>query len=203
MTALIDALVNEALTALQGAAGRLIGSALNDAIGLFDDNYALIMRRSRAIGSIIPDVVVEERHEDTLMITEHPVESGAAVSDHAYKRPARVEMRVGFSDSAAAASGYVQQAYAALLALQEAREPFDVYTGKRAYRNMLIANLSVVTDRKSEWMLGAIVALQQVIIVGTGSIVAAPASAQTAPQTTAPVQNSGTKAIKPVETIVT
>jgi hypothetical protein len=201
VTALIDSLISEATAALQHVAGGLLSGGLNDVIGLFDDNYALIVRRSRSIGSIIPDVVVEERHEDALMITEHPVETGAAISDHAYKRPSRVEMRIGFSDSTAAAAGYVQQAYQELLALQAAREPFDVFTGKRAYSNMLIANLSVVTDRKSEWMLGALVTLQQVIIVGTGGFATVPAAAQKAPQTTAPVQKSGTKQIKPVETI--
>jgi hypothetical protein len=45
--------------------------------------------QSRKIGVIIPDVVVSEKHSDTLEITEHPVETGAAISDHAYKRPAK------------------------------------------------------------------------------------------------------------------
>lgn len=37
------------------------------------------------IGVLIPSVVVSEKHTDTLEITEHPVEVGAAVADHAYK----------------------------------------------------------------------------------------------------------------------
>jgi hypothetical protein len=40
-------------------------------------------------------VVVSEKHSDTLEITEHPVETGAAISDHAYKRPSEVVMEVG------------------------------------------------------------------------------------------------------------
>jgi soluble lytic murein transglycosylase-like protein len=51
--------------------------------------------QSRKIGMIIPDVVVSEKHSDTLEITEHPVETGAAISDHAYKRPSEVVMEVG------------------------------------------------------------------------------------------------------------
>jgi hypothetical protein len=50
---------------------------------------------------MIPDVVVSEKHSDTLEITEHPVETGAAISDHAYKRPSEVVMEVGFAGGGA------------------------------------------------------------------------------------------------------
>lgn len=45
----------------------------------------LFHQQSRRIGVLIPSVVVSEKHTDTLEITEHPVEVGAAVADHAYK----------------------------------------------------------------------------------------------------------------------
>ncbi|MDN5681133.1 MAG: hypothetical protein L0G81_10940, partial [Ewingella sp.] len=67
----------------------------------------LLHQRSRRIGLIIPDVVISEKHSDTLEITEHPVEvptntgdssSGAGfTSDHAYRRPSELVMEVGFS----------------------------------------------------------------------------------------------------------
>jgi hypothetical protein len=57
----------------------------------------LFQQQSRRIGLIIPSVVISEKHSDTLEITEHPVETGAPVSDHAYKRPSEVVMEVGFS----------------------------------------------------------------------------------------------------------
>ena len=47
----------------------------------------LFQQQSRKIGMIVPSVVVSEKHTDTLEITEHPVEVGAAIADHAYKKP--------------------------------------------------------------------------------------------------------------------
>jgi hypothetical protein len=161
-------------------------------MALLDDNYALIYSNTRAIGDIIPDVVVEEIGNDDLFVTLHPVEKGAAVSDHAFKMPATVEMRCGFSDSSVGTVGYVQEVYERLLALQLEREPFDVFTGKRAYTSMLIRSLTQVTDQKSANALMIVCRLQEVLIVDTegGS---APQSAQASPARTAPVQNTGSR----------
>lgn len=61
----------------------------------------LFHQQSRRLGPetslIIPSVVISEKHHDALEITEHPVEVGAAVADHAYRRPSEVVMQVGFA----------------------------------------------------------------------------------------------------------
>lgn len=44
-------------------------------------------------------VPVIEEHRDELVITEHPVEQGAVVTDHAYKLPALLTLRLGWSTS--------------------------------------------------------------------------------------------------------
>lgn len=54
---------------------------------------------ARKIGSIVANVTIDERHEDRLVITQHPVEQGAQISDHAYKMPASVVLRVAWSNS--------------------------------------------------------------------------------------------------------
>ncbi len=46
---------------------------------------------------IVPSVVVSEKHTDTLEITEHPVEVGAAIADHALQNRLEVVMEVGFA----------------------------------------------------------------------------------------------------------
>lgn len=161
--------------------------------------YALIQPSARAIGMIFADVTVEENHRDEVIITQHPIEGGGVITDHAYKRPAELEIRCGFSNSSAGYVGYVQQQYQALLALQLARQPFSVYTGKRRYRNMLIRGLSVVTDPHSENILMASVALQEVILAktqttgNTGSNTASPGanSDQANPSSTADIANRG------------
>lgn len=48
---------------------------------------------------LIPDATIEEVHTDDLEITDHPVEQGATISDHAFKRPAEVVITAGWSDS--------------------------------------------------------------------------------------------------------
>lgn len=145
----------------------ILTAAIGDAYGLIGDlasPYALITQSARAIGTIIADVTVSEVHQDELIITDHPVESGAVISDHAFKRPASVEIRPCFSDSSAGYVGYVRQIYQQLLALQESRGPFDVYTGKRLYRNMLMPNLSVSTEDGSEFALIAVVRCREIKI---------------------------------------
>jgi hypothetical protein len=164
-------------------------------------SYALIQPSARAIGMIFADVTVEESHRDEVIITQHPVEGGGVITDHAYKRPAEIEIRCGFSNSSAGYVGYVQEQYRALLALQLARQPFNVYTGKRRYRNMLIRGISVVTDPHSENVLMASVALQEIIIVSTqttggaakGPDTAAPGTndKQADPASTGDVSNGG------------
>lgn len=128
---------------------------------------ALFRPSSRAIDIIIPDVVFEEIHRDELIITQHPVEKGAAITDHAFKRPAELEMRVGWSDSTAGYMGYARQVYDRLRRLQDERRPFPVYTGKRRYQNMLMRGLALTTDDKSEFAALVVVALQEVILTST------------------------------------
>src|SRR5260364_458704 len=126
-------------------------------MNLIDDALqSVLIRARRSIGEIVRNVVIEEGHRDALPITEHPVEQGAAIADHAYVRPAEVGMRCGFGPGNAFSrmessdpAWMCQQ----LRALQASRQPFDVITGKRAYRNMLIPQLTVTTAPESEHAL--------------------------------------------------
>lgn len=54
----------------------------------------------RSIGPIIANITESERHHDEIRITDHPIEQGAVVSDHAFKVPAEVTIRCSWSDSA-------------------------------------------------------------------------------------------------------
>ena len=62
-------------------------------------------------GSYLEDIVaqatIEERHKDELEVTEHPVEQGAAIADHAFKRPAEVILHLGWSNSPSVDGGLV------------------------------------------------------------------------------------------------
>src|SRR5260363_299366 len=85
-----------------------------------------------------------------------PLQRAGHRHDHAYVRPAEVVMRCGFGPGNAFSrmeSSDPAWMYQQLRALQASRQPFDVITGKRAYRNMLIRQLTVTTAPESEHAL--------------------------------------------------
>lgn len=165
-------------------------------IGDIVPSYALFFRSPRMIGTIVPDVVIQEDHRDELVITDHPVETGATISDHAFKRPVEVEMHCAWSDSTGGYEGYSIAVYEMLRALQQQREPFSVSTGKRQYSNMLINGLSVTTDGASEKILSCTVALREVIIVSTsGGSGTGGQQTMSEPQQTAPEVSTGQKTL--------
>jgi hypothetical protein len=165
-------------------------------MSLLDDAFALIFSPVRLIGTMIPDVVVEEAHRDQLVITDHPVERGAAISDHAFKLPSEVEIRCGWSNSSAGVEGYVQAVYEEFLELQASRVPFAVFTGKRSYTNMLVRSLEVTTDQHSEHALYVTAGLREIIIVDTQTTSVPSQDKQASPSQTASIANTGSKQLQ-------
>ena len=148
---------------------------------------------------VIAQATVEEKHTDDLEITEHPVELGAAITDHAFKRPAEIVIQMAFSNTPSVITGEdkyanpfdVKKSYAALLKLQENRVLLSIETGKRSYSNMLIKGLVTTTDNKTENAMFITVSCKQIIIVNTQTVqLAKPVQAKPA-VTTSPT-NRGT-----------
>lgn len=177
--------------------GALALNALDNATGgAFGSVVAYLGPNSRSIGTIIPDVVIEEAHRDALVITQHPVEKGTAITDHAFATPATVVIRCGFSNCSAGDPGYARATYQEFLAWKRSRDPRDVYTGKRAYRNMLPADIAVHTDGRTENVLAITVLCQEVIIAstqttGTGTDTTQGGANQADPANTGSVANGG------------
>jgi hypothetical protein len=161
----------------------------------------------RAIASIIPDCAIEERHLDRMMVTQHPVEQSASISDHTYKMPTEVTIRWGWSASptlSGAINGLVSlvngqgfitpqldEIYSSLLALQVSGEVFGLSTGKRNYPSMVLTSLLITTDKETENVLMVTAVCTQVIIVATQSVSVPAASAQTNPQQSNAVTATG------------
>ncbi|MBW5869192.1 hypothetical protein H0I69_15465 [Yersinia enterocolitica] len=170
---------------------------------------AIFRQQTRKIGVLVPSVIISEKHQDVLEITEHPVEVGAAVNDHAYKRAAEVTMEVGFAgggsllDFADTTSIGLrlgkspEEVYLELIALQDSREPIDVITGKRKYSNMLIRTIEVTTDKTSENVLMCVLTLREVIMSQTESVMVADKDNMQEGVSTSAMQNTGTKAPAP------
>jgi len=147
----------------------------------------------RSIGGIIPDVVVEETHTDEIEITQHPVQQGAAISDHSYKKPMTLKMSVMFGKDD------INITYKKLLDLQNKNEPMDVVTGKRSYKNMMIKSLSVTTNKDTNSILKVEAELTEVIIVSV-TVTNVPArSKQKNAGKTGATEKAGSKQAQPVQ----
>lgn len=87
---------------MSAGAGFVVGAAQ---LGL----QAIVVRPKRSIGAFVATVTIEEQHQDDLQITDHPVEIGASITDHAYRRPSSVIIKAGWS-SAPPAGNVLQSA---------------------------------------------------------------------------------------------
>lgn len=173
----------------------------------------MIMLVPKRIGTIQIGVELEESHMDELQITEHPVEKGAEINDHAFKRQPEVTLKCGWSNADLKAlagtpqsifeggelpsADYVSAVYSQLLALQETRQPFDVVTSLRIYRDVLFKSLAVTKDQKTGAALFVTATLKQIRIVQTQATTLPPKRDQADPRSTAETLNAGVKAAIP------
>lgn len=150
------------------------------------------IRPTRSLGEIHFDVVIEENHEDNLEITEHPVEQGAEVNDHAYKKAMSVTLYAGISNAGQTDHRAVEF-YEKILELQAKRKPFDIITGKRQYENMLIEGLTETTDLNTENALLLTIHCREVNIVETQTTGVPPRSRHKNGAKTGDVSDKGQK----------
>lgn len=168
------------------------------------------------VNNLVAQVTVEEDHEDEMYITEHPVEQGPPISDHAYKLPVKLRLTLGWSNSpspsntgllfvpgnilagiAATANAFssspsfVLTTYAKLIALQNSAVPITIFTGKRKYSNMLLRRVRTRTTKETENSLIVQCEAQQIIVAVTQLVAAPSQSVQRNPQKTAPTTNNG------------
>lgn len=176
--------------------------------------FDVMMIIPKMLDTIRIGVTIEEVYNDELQITEHPVEQGAAITDHAYKRQPDVVLKCGWSNADYAAllsspvvdfddfgsttqSEYIDAVYSQLLKLQESRVRFDAVTSRRKYSNVLLQGLRVVHDAKTSGALMLTATLRQIRIVQTKATRLPPRDDQADPSRTAETQNTGSKQAVP------
>lgn len=106
------------------------------------------------IGGWFFDAILKTDHTSRLTITEHPVQTGAALTDHSFLQPKQLSMEIGMSNVATSfvpgqfTGGYSRSvtAYQVLAQLQALRVPIQVHTRLGLYQNMLIEVLSAPDD---------------------------------------------------------
>jgi len=121
------------------------------------------------IDQLILDACVSEQHSRELEVTDHQVEDGTNISDHARLKPdgltiegvisnnpinrtqtRRVVNSLGVSfetsaqeDQATPGSGYAERAFSVLRDLQDTKKLITVVTSLKTYDNMILVSLSV------------------------------------------------------------
>lgn len=139
------------------------------------------------------DTIVREGHTSELEVTENPVETGVVVSDHAFMKPARLEIEgaVGdvwlygqdeignpIDDVFASSVSRSAVAFQKLLGLQRSAELFSVQTGLKLYPNMIVASLSADQDAETAAILLFRASLREVIRVSTRKVTFPPRKPQ-------------------------
>lgn len=115
-----------------------------------NNSYEALLYCKTNIAGFFFDGFLNVNHERRLTTTSNPVETGAAIVDHAYIEPARITMKVIVSDVHQSLipgqfeGGYARhtQAWQLLKQLQENRIPMFVFTKLDTYENMLITSIT-------------------------------------------------------------
>jgi hypothetical protein len=137
------------------------------------------------IGGWFFDAFLKMTHTSRLTITEHPVQTGAALTDHAFLQPRELSIEVGMSNVATSfvpgqfSGGYSRSvtAFQVLKDLQALRVPIQVHTRLGLYQNLLVEVLSAPDDYTTLDGLRCTVTFREIIVaqVTTVQISARPA----------------------------
>ena len=154
------------------------------------------------IGGFFFDAFLKIDHTSKLKITDHPVEEGANISDHAYVEPQSLTMEIGMSEVCTSlVNGQFEQKYSrsasafdTLKTLQEQRIHLTVHTRLKTYENMLIETITVPDDYTTLYGLRATIGLREIIIVKTNTVTM-PNRTSSAPQKTGETQKGTVQAI--------
>ncbi len=134
------------------------------------------------------DAVLGLDHDQRLVKTHHPVQTGADISSHAYLMPAQCTLYVGMSDAMDAyahgadpskppyitpwngATSRSVSAYKKLIRLQADRQPMQLVTRLRTYDNVVITHISAREDYKTITGLRARVEFEQIFTASTSDL---------------------------------
>jgi hypothetical protein len=133
------------------------------------------------LGGYFLDAVFKIEHTTTLTITQHPVETGAAISDYAFLNPAHVVLDIGMTDVAqdliqgqfsmgAAFPSRSVNAYQLLKMLQSLRMPVQLVTRLNNYDNMLVSSIVATDDKTTQNSLRATITMQEILVAAVTAV---------------------------------
>lgn len=144
-------------------------------LNLSDPTLAPYVFVKTNIGGWFFDAYTRENHESKLDITQHPVQTGAAVSDHAFLQPKTLTMDIAMSD---VATSYIagqfdgtwsrsRRAFDVLMELQALRLPLQITTRLKLYSNMLIETISAPDDYETLTGLKCTITFKELLVAMT------------------------------------
>ena len=119
---------------------------------------------TRAIGLYSPTVVTAETIEDSDQVTQHPVESGADITDHVLPQNTHYSIECAWAEDIINGIS-IREIYQQLLDLRASGKPFTIQAGKKVLNNMLFTKITNTTDVDSEYVLKLSMEFQQVRLV--------------------------------------
>ncbi len=147
------------------------------------------------IGTVTVDAAVSEKHSFASTPTRNPVEEGAKVTDHVELEPVRLSIqgmisdspldfqilnniakgdfkaigksfKDGLNNSLGKTSRSIEQ-FEALLQLQKSRQPFEVITGLKIYKDMILTSLDIDRTATTGKALHFTAEMEQIRIVSS------------------------------------
>lgn len=126
---------------------------------------------------LVFDAIFSTQHDTSLSITEHPIQTGADITDHAYEEANRLTFEIGMSDVMKSfidgqfnSNSRSVSAYLKLRELQKQRLPITVVTKLGTYTNMMVETISTTEDNKTTYGLRATVVLKQIFVVNVTTV---------------------------------
>lgn len=146
--------------------------SINPILDLNSPSISSLVYLKTNIGGWFFDAFLRSTHTSRLNITQHPVQTGAAVTDHAFLQPKELTMEIGMSDVATSlipgqfTGGWSRsvQAFKVLQELQALRVPLQVHSRLGLYQNMLIEELTAPDDFTTLYGLRCTVTMREIMV---------------------------------------
>ena len=155
-----------------------------------------------SLGGYTFDAVVQSDHTSELALTEHPVQNGAAVTDHSYLKPKTLTLHIGVSDCAVGGnygggSARSVNAYQLLLRLQREARPLTVTTRLHTYTNMMVKTITASEDYTTVHALDATITLQEIVVASVSTV-----KVSSRPQVTGSTNRGTPQAVEPDQSVL-
>lgn len=157
-----------------------------------DPSTGAISAQTTASTMYVFDAVLRAEHEQEIKKTQHPVQTGANIADHAFIMPAQLVLEIGMSDSmdsyqSGMWSGNASKSVSAFQELKKlaaARVPLTITTRLQTYTNMLIESIHAPDTNQTRYGLRATVTFGELYVaqVVTTPVSARPQDSNSTPQ---------------------